>query len=40
MVFAARADPLHEQTLLVRDQHEVFHGQRGTNETQKMLLAL
>src|SRR5258708_7806507 len=22
MVFAARADPLHEQTLLVRDQHE------------------
>jgi hypothetical protein len=39
MVFAARADPLDEQTSLPRDQHAVFHGQGGTNESRKMLLA-
>jgi hypothetical protein len=38
-VFAARADPLDEQTSPLRDQHEVFHGQGGTNESRKLLLA-
>jgi hypothetical protein len=39
MIFAARADPLDEQASMRRDQHEVFHGQGGTNESRKMLLA-
>jgi hypothetical protein len=38
-VFAARADPLDEQASPLGDQHEVFHGQGGTNERRKLLLA-